>query len=354
MSSESTELTQAKEGGSKKLVGAFDMTPRNMTEAISFAKLMATSGVIPAEYLKDPGKILVAVQAGHELGLSPLQSLNSIAVIKGKPTLWGDAMLAIVKNSGVLDKSFGRGGVKERNAAEAWKAKEGRCEIKRTDEEETTVVTFSIEDAERALLIKRSRGGEDAKGVGPWITYPGRMLQMRARSWALRDSCPDVLKGMHIREEVQDIIDVPADQVKITSPPERVSEPREETDSKEVDNFIASTAGGPGAPQRTSGGGGRSAPAADPSTFKEWKGVIEKLEVKKTGNPAWPKLLVTMKDGTVFQTINKEYGATAKAEHSTGEMVKILFESNQYGKEIRGISRAEVPPDEAPEPGSEG
>jgi len=40
---------------------------------------------------------------------------------------------------------------------------------------------------------------------GPWTQYPRRMMQMRARSWALRDVFPDVLRGMPIAEDIMDI-----------------------------------------------------------------------------------------------------------------------------------------------------
>ena len=58
-----------------------------------------------------------------------------------------------------------------------------------------TTRTFSQEDAKRANLWGKA---------GPWTAYPKRMLQMRARSFALRDSFPDALKGVGISEEVRD------------------------------------------------------------------------------------------------------------------------------------------------------
>ena len=46
---------------------------------------------------------------------------------------------------------------------------------------------------------------------GPWQQYPYRMLQMRARSWGLRDGFADALKGMQVREEIEDIEPVAAE-----------------------------------------------------------------------------------------------------------------------------------------------
>jgi len=52
-----------------------------------------------------------------------------------------------------------------------------------------------VEDAKRAGLWAKQ---------GPWTAYPKRMMQMRARGFALRDAFPDVLKGMITAEEAQD------------------------------------------------------------------------------------------------------------------------------------------------------
>jgi hypothetical protein len=68
------------------------------------------------------------------------------------------------------------------------------CVVKRNDE--TITQSFSRKDAEQAGLWSKP---------GPWITYPKRMLQMRARSWAIRDAFPDALHGIYVAEEAMDI-----------------------------------------------------------------------------------------------------------------------------------------------------
>ena len=56
--------------------------------------------------------------------------------------------------------------------------------------------TFSREDAKQAGLLGKA---------GPWSQYPRRMMQMRARAWVLRDLFPDVIRGLHVAEEAQDL-----------------------------------------------------------------------------------------------------------------------------------------------------
>ncbi|NBW22199.1 MAG: hypothetical protein EBR82_81035, partial [Caulobacteraceae bacterium] len=54
---------------------------------------------------------------------------------------------------------------------------------------------FTMQEAEKAGLTSKK---------GPWQEYPRRQLQMRARSWHLRDTYPDVLCGLGIAEEAID------------------------------------------------------------------------------------------------------------------------------------------------------
>jgi hypothetical protein len=79
------------------------LTPTNFVEAMQFAEVLAKSTMVPREYQRQPANILLAVQWGAELGLGPLQAINSIAIINGKPAVYGDAMLALVRGSGLCE-----------------------------------------------------------------------------------------------------------------------------------------------------------------------------------------------------------------------------------------------------------
>jgi hypothetical protein len=128
---------------------------------------------------------------GLDIGLKPMQALQNIAVINGRPSIWGDAALALVQNSDVVEW------VKERfegtKGTDDWTAV---CEVKRINWPDPIVRRFSVGDAKKAGLWTKA---------GTWQTYPDRMLQMRARSFALRDSAADILMGLSIVEEAQDI-----------------------------------------------------------------------------------------------------------------------------------------------------
>ena len=162
----------------------FSLTPSSLAEAMEFAGMMSKSSIVPKDYQNNPGNILVAIQWGMEIGLQPLQSMQSIAVINGRPSIWGDAMLALVRSSGLLE-----------SINEDVTDSKAVCTIKRRGEQEV-VREFSMDDAKRAGLTGKQ---------GPWSQYPKRMLQMRARAFALRDVFADVLRGVHVAEEAQDI-----------------------------------------------------------------------------------------------------------------------------------------------------
>ena len=161
----------------------FSLAPRDLAQAIEFAGILSKSSMVPKEFVGNPGNILVAVQWGMELGLQPMQAMQNIAVINGRPSLWGDAVIGIVKASPACEYV-----VEEVTDTIA------TCRVKRRGEPEQ-VRTFTMDDAKKAGLQGKQ---------GPWTQYPKRMMQMRARSWALRDVFPDVLRGMPVAEEVMD------------------------------------------------------------------------------------------------------------------------------------------------------
>lgn len=169
---------------------ALTLAPRNMGEAIEFSKMIASSGMVPQSYRNKPQDILVAVQWGYEVGLQPMQALQNIAVINGKPSVYGDSALALVKADPRCR------GVKETIEGEGDKMN-ARCVVRRAygDEIEETEATFSVDDAKRAKLWGKT---------GPWTQYPKRMLAMRARGFAIRDAFPDAMRGMITAEEAQD------------------------------------------------------------------------------------------------------------------------------------------------------
>jgi hypothetical protein len=157
-------------------------------DAFRFAKMVSQSDFAPKDFRGKPESCLLAIQHGSEVGLSPMQSLQSIACINGRPSVWGDAALALVMSSPVCEY------VRETVDGDG-DSMVATCEAKRRGYEKATVVRFSVADAKKAGLWGKA---------GPWTQYSRRMLQMRARGFTLRDAFPDVLRGLVTAEEAQD------------------------------------------------------------------------------------------------------------------------------------------------------
>lgn len=165
------------------------LAPKTLEEVWRIATIIAQSDLAPKDYRNKPGNVFVAVEMGMELGIPIMQAVQNIAVINGRPAIWGDLGLALVEASGLLvdhEESYeGTPGQPDFTAV---------CVMQRRGRKPRRV-EFSMNDAKTAGLA-----GKD----GPWKQYPKRMLQMRARWFCLRDLFPDVLKGVRAAEEVQD------------------------------------------------------------------------------------------------------------------------------------------------------
>ena len=172
------------------------LNPANLSEALQMADMLCKSTLIPKDFQNSPGNVLVALQWGMEIGLGPMQALQSIAVVNGRPSLWGDAVIALCRSHPICEW------VTE-TVEGAGEDMVATCTTQRRGEPEPVSRSFSWSDAKRAGLIGKS---------GPWTQYPTRMMQLRARSWCLRDAYPDLLRGMAVAEEAQDIPTAPPTQ----------------------------------------------------------------------------------------------------------------------------------------------
>jgi hypothetical protein len=168
-------------------------------EMFRLARVYCASKMLPKAY-DTPEKVLTAMQFCAENGLKFLTSVRQIAVINGTPSPWGELPLAMVMSKARIDIAeciFNKAGkpINRRNenlGDEVWGAE---CEIKRTwpdGREREVVISVTVDDMKRAKLWDNS-----GKLYG---LYPKRMLQMRARSQALKDVAPDVLSGIAIAE----------------------------------------------------------------------------------------------------------------------------------------------------------
>lgn len=171
------------------------LVPTSFEDVFRLGRVVAASGLAPKD-MDTPETVTIAIMHGLEIGLPPMQALQRIAVINGRPTIWGDAAIALVRASGKAKsiKEYYEGEGDDRVAI---------CLVVRKDDPDSPIEgRFSVADAKTAKLWGKT--GYNGKPT-PWVTHPDRMLKMRARAFALRDGFADVLGGMYLAEEEQDV-----------------------------------------------------------------------------------------------------------------------------------------------------
>lgn len=169
--------------------GIVTYEPTNFGELEVFCKRICQTAMVPQAYRNKPEEAAATIMFGKEIGLPPMTALQFIANINGRPGVYGDALPGIAMNKGLIRemREWFEGEPFQDNYT-AW------CEVRRPDGSKATN-HFSVADAKKAGLWSKQ---------GPWASYPRRMLQWRARGWAIRDAAPNLLFGM-TAEELQDI-----------------------------------------------------------------------------------------------------------------------------------------------------
>ena len=163
-----------------------------------FLSSLSQSKLCPSSLRGMPRDIFIVIQQGMDVGLPPLQALQSLSIINGKVCMYGDGMLALCMPHGDVQESFDE----QKQVATCTCRRPGKTPVTRT---------FSLQEAMDAGLVAFDKDGH-ALGKSregwtrnvPWGSYTKRMLQMRARGFALRDAFPDVLKGIISAEEAMD------------------------------------------------------------------------------------------------------------------------------------------------------
>lgn len=168
--------------GNMTVKGAVIMT---QTDIDTFCKELSGSAFCPPNYKGNPIDIKFAIYWGAELGLNAFQSITGIKIINGKPSLHGDILLAVCKMNPQWEDMI-------ESYDEA--SRTGFCEVRRKGHEPMTR-SFSWAQAEKAGLTTRNP---------VYKSYPERMLQHRARGFALRDMYADSLCGLIDESEAKD------------------------------------------------------------------------------------------------------------------------------------------------------
>lgn len=160
----------------------------------AYAEVMFKGGMLPQQKNGPPARTETAaaiIEVGRDVGLPATQALANVMIVRGRPSMWGDAVMGLILSSGLLEyrEEWYEGTPGEDDHTACYK-------VKRVGARQERVAKFSVADAKRANLWGKP---------GPWTEYPERQMMWRAKSWACRDEFPDVLCGLIFTEEALDI-----------------------------------------------------------------------------------------------------------------------------------------------------
>jgi hypothetical protein len=159
----------------------------NLDKLYKACDTLSKSKMVPVSLQGKPADIFAILVMGTELGIKPMQALNSINVIQGKPTVSPQLMIAMIKG----------------------KIPNAIIKVEKSGEDILCTTARSKEDYELGLLYTSTWNMERAKKMNlvskdNYIKQPETMLRWRAVAESCRQTFPDVLMGMYATDEFID------------------------------------------------------------------------------------------------------------------------------------------------------
>lgn len=151
------------------------------------ASELCKADIIPQAYKGKVADTAIAIDMANRMGVSPMMVMQSMYVVKGKPSWSGQACLSFIraKFTDVKVIYVGAKGTDDRG-----------CYVKATDKDgdvlEGTTVTMAMAKAEGWTSNSK------------WRNMPEQMLAYRAASFFARVHCPETLMGVQVEGEVED------------------------------------------------------------------------------------------------------------------------------------------------------
>lgn len=177
----------------------FSLVAGNFEEAMKIANMLAGSKLVPQQYQGHPEDVLIACSWGESLGLKPLSDLNAIAVVNGRPQLFGDALKALIMKHGTIEENWD-------NEQGVWTMTAHRKGFP------DVTWSYGYNDAIAAGHVsynpQSNTFGLGARKSDAWVKYTKRMCQLKCRNFVIRDAFPDVIQGIDIEGSDDDVMPI--------------------------------------------------------------------------------------------------------------------------------------------------
>ena len=167
----------------------------NFEDYQRMAKVFVNSNLVPANFKGDMGACLIALNMANRMGADPLQVMQSLYVVHGKPSFSSAFLIACFNQCGrytaIRYREVGERGT------DTWGCQAITTEKSTGEVLEGVTVTIGMAKAE----------GWYNKTGSKWKTMPELMMRYRAATFLIRSVAPEIALGFQTTEEVRDITD---------------------------------------------------------------------------------------------------------------------------------------------------
>jgi hypothetical protein len=199
---EETELPPAQEAVALQVAVPTAVSMWNdakmMNQSFRMARMLSSSALVPDSYRNSPENCVVAIDIANRMGISPLMVMQSLYVVKGKPSWSGSFCAAAINGSGrftPLEFEF----VGEEGKP-SWGCYATAIRVANGKRCYSDVITIGMAQKEGWYSKKDKYGNETSK----WQSMPRQMMMYRSAAFFARAHCSDILLGYYTVEEIQD------------------------------------------------------------------------------------------------------------------------------------------------------
>jgi hypothetical protein len=193
---EETELPPAQEAVALQVAVPTAVSMWNdakmMNQSFRMARMLSSSALVPDSYRNSPENCVVAIDIANRMGISPLMVMQSLYVVKGKPSWSGSFCAAAINGSGRFTPLEFEFVGEEGNPSWGCYATAIRVANGKRCYSDTVTMQMAISE------------GWVGKPGSKWKTMPRQMMMYRAAAFFARAHCSDILLGYYTVEEIQD------------------------------------------------------------------------------------------------------------------------------------------------------
>jgi hypothetical protein len=164
------------------------------------AKALSMSSLVPDNFKNNIPNCIIALEMASRMNASPMAVMQNIYIVHGKPSWSSQFIISCINSCGKFSplrfEMIGEGD-------------DATCFARAED-----VATGHRIEGPPVSIAMAKKEGWFSKNGSKWQTMPELMLRYRAATFFGRLYCPEMLMGMHTRDEIEDMKPAQAKVVK--------------------------------------------------------------------------------------------------------------------------------------------